>query len=159
MRREHAMVLGALLLGATGTGLLPVSAAASGEVSEEVRQIERDVTDPKRPADPDSIIYGGRGVTGASAVAGLCSLVVPGIGQAINRNPTKKIVTHGLLGLLGFVALAHPAGWVFAVFHVWSGWDGLINRPGGYINGTVMAPAPDAWLDASTDAPATVVAA
>lgn len=155
MKRSHGFALGGLLLGLAGLGLTPVPAAADGEVSKEVAKVEAEVTDRKSPSDPNDIIRGGRGVTGNSAVAGLCSLVIPGIGQAINRNPTKKIVTHGLLGLLWFAGFAHPAGWVFGLWHVWSGWDALIDRPGGYINGAVMAPYTHEWLDAS--APSTAV--
>ncbi len=109
---------------------------------------EEPVFDKKSPSHPNDIIYGGRGVSDHSAVGAICSLIIPGIGQAINHNETKKIVTHAVVGLLYFAGLVHPIGWVLGLFHVWSCWDALIDRPGGYINGTVQAPA--GWLDVST---------
>lgn len=117
---------------------------------------EESVFDQKSPSDPDSIIYGGRGFSDRSAVAGLCSLVVPGVGQAMNRNSTRKIVTHALVGALWFIGFAHPVGFFLGVFHIWSGWDGIIDRQGGYINGCVDAPASGELLDASTGVPVPV---
>ena len=116
--------------------LLLAACAAAGPVQASDR-----VFDKKSPSDPNDIIYGGRGVSDHSAVAGIVSLFIPGIGQAINKNPTKKVVTHLVIGLVGFTGFIHPIGFVFAVFHLWSAWDGLIDRPGGYINGCVFEEA------------------
>ena len=64
-------------------------------------------------------------ITGKSAVAGLTSLLIwPGIGQYLNDNEDKKIVTHALLGLTG-------------IFRIWSGWDALIQRKGGRWDGKI----------------------
>jgi hypothetical protein len=64
-------------------------------------------------------------ITGKSVAAGLLSLIVwPGIGQAVNGNPGDKIVTHAVIGL-------------FPPFRFWSGWDGLVNRTGGYWHGRI----------------------
>ena len=112
---------------------------------------EEPVLDPKHPRDPNDIVYGGQGVTEHSAVAAVCSLIIPGVGQAINRNATKKIVTHGVIGLVYFVGLVHPLGFVFGLFHIWSAWDAFIVRKGGYFNGTVGVP--EAWHDASLGVP------
>lgn len=58
-------------------------------------------------------------MSGKTVVAGLLSFLIwPGIGQVVNKNETKKNVTHGILGLTG-------------VFRFWSGWDALIDRQGG----------------------------
>lgn len=109
---------------------------------------EQPVFDRKHPSDPNDIIYGGRGVQDHTVVAALCSAILPGVGQAINKNPSKKIVTHAVVGLLFWVGVAHPIGFVFGLFHVWSAWDALIDRPGGYINGCVLGPERGAWLEA-----------
>ncbi len=124
-----------------GVGLAVVGSTANAEA----------VFEKKSPSNQNDIIYGGRGVSDRSAAAGICSLILPGVGQAINKNTTPKIITHAVIGLLGFVAVAHPVGFVFAVFHVWSGWDALIDRRGGYINGAVLGPDPTEWIDASVD--------
>ena len=64
-------------------------------------------------------------ITGRTAVSGLTSLLIwPGIGQYLNKNETKKNVTHAILGLTG-------------VFRLWSGWDALINRQGGRWDGKI----------------------
>ena len=64
-------------------------------------------------------------VSGRSVVAGLLSLIVwPGIGQAVNGNPGDKVATHAVLGLLPPVRL-------------WSGYDGLVDRKGGYWQGRI----------------------
>jgi len=110
---------------------------------------EERVFDRKSPRDQNDIIYGGRGVSDRSAVAGVCSLIIPGLGQAVNSNEGKKIVVHLVVGLLPLVMYVHPAGGIFFLFHIWSGWDALIDRRGGYINGTVSAPVE--WLDATNN--------
>lgn len=64
-------------------------------------------------------------INGKSVVAGLTSLIIwPGIGQYLNDEPTKKNVTHALLGLTG-------------IFRLWSGWDALITRKGGRWDGKI----------------------
>ncbi|CDE88848.1 TPA: hypothetical protein CPT81_01480 [Candidatus Gastranaerophilales bacterium HUM_20] len=58
-------------------------------------------------------------ISGRSVGAAVCSLLVwPGIGQAINKNPAEKNVTHAVLGLTG-------------VFRFWSFYDAIIDRRGG----------------------------
>ena len=126
--------------------LLAVAAMASA-LPGTGRADER-VFDKKTPRNPNDIIYGGRGVSDHSAVGAICSLIIPGIGQAINHNETKKIVTHGIVGLLYFAGLVNPIGWALGLFHIWSCWDALIDRQGGYINGCVQAP--ESWNDVST---------
>jgi hypothetical protein len=101
---------------------------------------EDPVFDKKIPADRNDIINGGRGVSTRSAVAGVCSLIIPGIGQAVNENAGKKVAVHLVVGLLPLIAVVHPVGLIFALFHIWSAWDALIDRRGGYINGTVSVP-------------------
>ena len=60
-----------------------------------------------------------RGVSGRSVGAAACSLIVwPGIGQAINKQPKEKNVTHAILG-------------VTVVFRLWSFYDALVDRDGG----------------------------
>lgn len=60
-----------------------------------------------------------------SAGAGLLSFLVwPGIGQYVNKNETRKNVTHAVLGLTG-------------IFRFWSGWDALIDRQGGRWDGRI----------------------
>ena len=130
-------LMAAAVLGAV---LLPVPGSA-----------EEPVLDSKHPRDPNDIVYGGQGVSEHSAIAAVCSLIIPGVGQAINRNATKKIVTHGVIGLVYFVGLVHPLGFVFGLFHIWSAWDAFIVRKGGYFNGTVAVP--EAWHDASLGVP------
>lgn len=64
-------------------------------------------------------------ISGKSVVAGLCSLIIwPGIGQVINKNETKKDVTHAIGGLI-------------PLFRLWSGWDALIDRQGGRWDGKI----------------------
>ncbi len=62
-------------------------------------------------------------INGKSTVAGLCSLLLwPGIGQYMNDCETKKNITHAILGITG-------------IFRLWSGWDALVQRRGGYWDG------------------------
>lgn len=64
-------------------------------------------------------------ITGKSVLAGALSLIIwPGIGQAVNGNPGDKVATHAVIGL-------------FPPFRFWSGWDGLVNRTGGYWHGRI----------------------
>ena len=64
-------------------------------------------------------------ITGRSVVAGLLSLIVwPGIGQAVNADKGPKVATHAIIGL-------------FPPYRFWSGYDGLMNRKGGYWNGKI----------------------
>ncbi len=73
-----------------------------------------------------SVAAGKRGaITGKTVVGGLLSLLIwPGIGQAVNDAPGKKVGTHAIVGLL-------------PPFRFWSGYDALYNRQGGYWNGKV----------------------
>lgn len=70
---------------------------------------------------PDADAAGRAGkITGKTVGAGVLSLLIwPGIGQAINDQPGKKIGTHAVIGLL-------------PPFRFWSGYDALVNRQGGY---------------------------
>lgn len=62
-------------------------------------------------------------VSGRTVIAGLTSLIIwPGIGQAINENQGKKILTHVVAGLI-------------PPFRLWSGWDAIIDRQGGRWDG------------------------
>jgi len=64
-------------------------------------------------------------ITGRSVAAGLLSFLVwPGIGQAINSNKGEKVATHAIIGLL-------------PPFRFWSGYDGLVDRQGGYWHGRI----------------------
>lgn len=69
--------------------------------------------------DADAARRAGK-ITGKTVGAGVLSLLIwPGIGQAINDQPGKKIGTHAVIGLL-------------PPFRFWSGYDALVNRQGGY---------------------------
>ncbi len=64
-------------------------------------------------------------ITPVTIVAGLFSFFLwPGIGQVMNQNEAKKVMTHILLGFTG-------------IFRLWSGWDALIGRQGGRWNGLI----------------------
>lgn len=64
-------------------------------------------------------------ISGRSVGAGLLSFFIwPGIGQAVNSNKGSKVGTHAVIGL-------------FPPFRFWSGWDGLVDRKGGYWNGKI----------------------
>ena len=57
----------------------------------------------------------------AAATSGL---IWPGIGQAINDNRGPKVLTHALLGLL-------------PPYRIWSAYDALVDRHGGYWDGKI----------------------
>ncbi len=64
-------------------------------------------------------------ITGKTVVGGLLSLLIwPGIGQAVNDDQGKKVLTHAIVGLL-------------PPFRFWSGYDALYNSQGGYWEGKV----------------------
>lgn len=64
-------------------------------------------------------------ISGRSVVAGVLSFAVwPGIGQAVNDNKGKKVATHAVLGLL-------------PPYRVWSAYDALVDRKGGYLKGKI----------------------
>jgi len=64
-------------------------------------------------------------ITGKSVLAGVLSLIIwPGIGQAVNQDQGKKVVTHAVVGLL-------------PPFRFWSGYDALVRRKGGYWQGRI----------------------
>ncbi|MFC1517482.1 hypothetical protein ACFL5G_02875 [Candidatus Margulisiibacteriota bacterium] len=68
-------------------------------------------------------------ITGSTVLAGLASLILwPGIGQAINEDAQDKVVWHAVFGLID-VATRVP------VVRLWSGYDGLVDRKGGYLDG------------------------
>jgi hypothetical protein len=67
----------------------------------------------------------GAKITPRSVCAGLLSFFIwPGIGQAVNTNKGEKVVTHAVLGLV-------------PPFRFFSGWDGLVDRRGGYWDGRI----------------------
>lgn len=67
----------------------------------------------------------GNKITGKSVGAGLLSLLIwPGIGQAVNNNPGKKVGWHAVFGLV-------------PPYRLWSGYDALVDRKGGYWDGRV----------------------
>ncbi|MCX5921172.1 MAG: hypothetical protein NTW61_07645 [Candidatus Melainabacteria bacterium] len=64
-------------------------------------------------------------ITGRSVAAGALSLIIwPGIGQAVNSQPGKKVATHAIIGL-------------FPPYRFWSGYDALFDRQGGYWEGRI----------------------
>lgn len=64
-------------------------------------------------------------ISGRSVLAGALSLIIwPGIGQAVNNNKGEKVGTHALLGLI-------------PPYRIWSGYDGLVDRQGGYWHGRI----------------------
>ncbi|OGW87362.1 MAG: hypothetical protein A3A81_04540 [Omnitrophica bacterium RIFCSPLOWO2_01_FULL_45_10b] len=64
-------------------------------------------------------------ISGKTVLGGLGSLLIwPGIGQYLNDNEDKKVVTHAILGLTG-------------IFRLWSGWDALVARQGGRWDGKI----------------------
>jgi len=79
---------------------------------------------PTALADNPNPPHSGK-ITGKSVLAGALSLLIwPGIGQAVNSNPGDKVATHAIIGLL-------------PPFRFWSGYDGLVNRTGGYWKGRI----------------------
>ncbi len=76
---------------------------------------------------PAALAEGGQKgkISGRSVAAGVLSFLVwPGIGQAVNDNSGKKVVTHAVLGLL-------------PPYRFWSGYDALVDRQGGYWEGRI----------------------
>ncbi len=64
-------------------------------------------------------------IRGKTVVSGLLSLLIwPGIGQAVNDSSGKKVAAHAVLGLL-------------PPYRIWSGYDALVDRKGGYWNGKI----------------------
>lgn len=64
-------------------------------------------------------------ISGRSVLAGVTSLLIwPGIGQAINSDKGDKVATHAVLGLL-------------PPYRIWSGYDALVDRDGGYWHGRI----------------------
>jgi hypothetical protein len=64
-------------------------------------------------------------ISGRSVGAGVLSFLIwPGIGQAVNNNPGKKVATHAIIGLI-------------PLFRFWSGYDALVDRKGGYWDGRI----------------------
>lgn len=64
-------------------------------------------------------------ITGKTVAGGLLSLLIwPGIGQAMNDQPGRKVGAHAIVGLL-------------PPFRFWSGYDALYNRDGGYWEGKI----------------------
>jgi hypothetical protein len=64
-------------------------------------------------------------ITGRSVAAGALSLIIwPGIGQAVNSQPGKKVATHAIIGL-------------FPPYRFWSAYDALFDRQGGYWEGRI----------------------
>jgi len=65
------------------------------------------------------------GITGKTVLAGVLSLLIwPGIGQAVNDQPGKKVTSHAIVGIL-------------PPFRFWSGYDALVDRNGGYWEGKI----------------------
>ena len=66
-------------------------------------------------------------VTLKTAGAGALSLIVwPGLGQAVNNNKGEKVLTHAILGI--------P---LFPIIRVWSCYDAVVDRQGGYWEGRI----------------------
>ena len=64
-------------------------------------------------------------ITGRTVVYGLTSLFIwPGIGQYLNTCEPKKNWTHAIIGLL-------------PPFRLFSGWDALVARKGGFWDGKI----------------------
>jgi len=64
-------------------------------------------------------------ITGKTVLGGVLSLLIwPGIGQAINDNEGKKVATHAIVGLI-------------PPFRIWSCYDAVVDRQGGYWNGKI----------------------
>jgi|GEM_PF-3603063 len=64
-------------------------------------------------------------ITLRSVGAGALSLIVwPGLGQMVNNNNADKVITHAVFGL-------------FPLYRIWSGYDALVAREGGYWEGRI----------------------
>lgn len=61
-----------------------------------------------------------------STGAGISSLIIPGVGQFINDQPKGKVVTHAVAGFV-----------LPGVIHLFSAYDALFDREGGYWKGRI----------------------
>ena len=92
-----------------------IATVAGGMLLTAVPSALADNSDPPRKGH----------ISGRSVVAGVLSLIVwPGIGQAVNDNKGQKVATHAVLGLL-------------PPYRIWSGYDALVDRKGGYWEGRI----------------------
>lgn len=68
--------------------------------------------------------YNGQ-VTGKTIAAGALSLLIwPGLGQLMNDEPSEKVITHAILGIID-------------VFRIWSCYDAVVDRRGGVWNNRI----------------------
>lgn len=65
-------------------------------------------------------------VTLKSVGAGVTSLIIPGVGQFINDEPKGKVTTHAVAGFL-----------LPGVIHLFSAYDAMFDREGGYWKGRI----------------------
>jgi len=64
-------------------------------------------------------------ITPKTVIAGALSLLIwPGIGQAINNDKGEKVLTHAVIGIL-------------PPYRVWSCYDAVVDREGGYWHGRI----------------------
>lgn len=64
-------------------------------------------------------------ITPKTVGAGALSLIIwPGIGQAVNNDNGEKVLIHALLGLV-------------PIYRVWSCYDAVVDRKGGYWHGRI----------------------
>ncbi|MEB3287897.1 MAG: hypothetical protein VKJ04_10380 [Vampirovibrionales bacterium] len=99
----------------TATKSLLAGLLLCGVMAASTPQALADNSDPPRRGN----------ISGRSVAAGLLSFFIwPGIGQAVNSNKGEKVLTHAVIGLL-------------PPFRFWSGYDGLVDRQGGYWHGRI----------------------
>jgi len=64
-------------------------------------------------------------ITGESMAASFVSFFVwPGVGQAMIKQPEKKILGHAMAGII-------------PIFRFWSAYDALVDRDDGYFDGRI----------------------